>query len=365
MLAGFVQVCPHARVYSRIGGPQGARIGWSHLPDWLRVPDRDPAKTTSLELINGSRILPKPATGKAGRSYNAQLLIFDEWGHQEAQREIMTAASPVARSAGNKIIGISTAAGAGNHFHEQWLLAQEGQGMFPVFVPWDAHPGRDEEWLQRATAGYDLWQRHQEFPSRAEEAFVLSGRSRFDMDALQAILAGCQEPIATELDGGLRIWEPPVQTGRYVCGADTAEGLARGDFSAAVILDFHTGLEVAELHPFTSLNGARHRAHQRVESTAASAGRRSPSLPCPRRLRLVGVASWAMGIRHTTGGTRHVPRCAHRPSCPRSFPCYRRPDAAHCARLPRVLGGPTPTALGRRGPTPQAAPRRAAGHHSV
>src|SRR5207248_159851 len=109
-------------------------------------------------------------------------------------------------------IGISTAAGAGNHFHEQWLLAQEGQGMSPVFVPWDARPGRDEEWLQRATAGYDLWQRHQEFPSRAEEAFVLSGRSRFDMDALQAILAGCQEPIATELDGGLRIWEPPVQT---------------------------------------------------------------------------------------------------------------------------------------------------------
>jgi hypothetical protein len=225
-----------------------ARVCWSHLPDWLRVSDRDPSKTSSLELVNGSRILPKPATGKAGRSLTAQLLILDEWAHQEAQREIFTAASPVARSAGNKIIGISTANGAGNHFHEQWLLAQESLGMFPLFIGWDARPGRDEQWLAHATAGYEPWQRHQEFPSRAEEAFVLSGRCRFDTEALDAILAGCREPVATELGGGLRIWELPRQSGRYVAGADTAEGLAKGDWCAAVVLDWESGLEVAELH---------------------------------------------------------------------------------------------------------------------
>jgi hypothetical protein len=51
-----------------VQGRNKARLCWSHLPDWLRVPDRDPSKTSSLQLANGSRILPKPATGKAGRS---------------------------------------------------------------------------------------------------------------------------------------------------------------------------------------------------------------------------------------------------------------------------------------------------------
>lgn len=122
--------------------------------------------------------------------------------------------------------------------------------MYPLFIPWNARPGRDEQWLARATTGYESWQRHQEFPAVAEEAFVLSGRCRFSMEALEDILAGCCDPIATEHLGAgtLKVWQMPTSNGRYVAGADTAEGLPKGDYSAATVLDWHSGVEVAELH---------------------------------------------------------------------------------------------------------------------
>lgn len=68
------------------------------------------------------------------------------------------------------------------------------------------------------------------------------------MDALGALLEGCTDPIATDLNGALRIWATPQPNRVYVIGADTAEGLAKGDYSAAVVLDWETGADVAELH---------------------------------------------------------------------------------------------------------------------
>src|ERR687886_139742 len=238
----FSQDEPKAKEFAR-----ECRIAWEHLPAWLQTPLADAQKTTTLELANGSRILPQAATERAARSLNCQLLILDEWAHQEYGQAIFEASAVTARSAGNKVLGISTANGAGDHFHRQWLLAQEGQGMHPIFLPWSIRPGRDEVWYAQAVKGYERWKAAQEFPAHPQEAFVLSGRCRFDLEDLDAILVGCREPVATELDGGLCIWEMPRQNGRYVCGADTAEGLAKGDYSAAVVLDYYRGLEVAEL----------------------------------------------------------------------------------------------------------------------
>jgi len=225
-----------------------ARTAWGTLPDWLRVPDKDPNKTSTLELTNGSRILPKPATAKAARGLNAQLLIIDEMAHQDDQAEIFTAVSPIARSAGNKIICISTANGSGNFYHEAWVAAEEGDGMHPIFLSWNVRPERDEAWLIGATKNYTPWMRAQEYPATPAEAFILSGRPRFDMDAITALLPNCSEPLGTELNGALRVWQFPIQNRRYVIGADTAEGLGKGDYSAAIVLDWQTGEDVAELH---------------------------------------------------------------------------------------------------------------------
>jgi len=228
------------------------RIAHEHLPVWLQTPVSDPHKTTTLELSNGSRVLPQAATERAARSLNCQLLILDEFAFQEYGGAIFEAAAVTARSAGGRILMISTANGAGDAFHTHWLQAQAGEGMHPIFLPWHVRPRPEfstlDQFYATATTGYSAHKAAQEYPARAEEAFILSGRGRFDTAALHAILEGCTEPIATDLNGGLTLWEMPVGGRSYVVGADPAEGLERGDYSAAVVLDRNSGLDVAWLH---------------------------------------------------------------------------------------------------------------------
>ncbi len=239
---------PHATEFAN-----KTRIAWDHLPVWLRASLRNPRLTTTLELVNGSRILPQVATEGSARGLNCQLLILDEFAHQEYARAIFQAASVTARSAGNKILVISTANGAGDIFHELWLAWENGEpgAMHGIFLPWDVRPGRDQAWYDRNTQGYEEWFKHQDYPSTPARAFALSGRSRFDHVALDDIaVASCHSPTRVDdLAGGyFRVWEEPQPGRRYVCGADTAEGLPKGDYDAAVIVDGRTGEDVAELH---------------------------------------------------------------------------------------------------------------------
>jgi len=157
------------------------RISYDYLPDDVKVPVVSTTITSSLRLVNRSRIIPKPTSPGAGRSFNAQVLVMDEVAHMMWADQVYAAASPVARSAGNRIVALSTAKGVGNLFHRQWTLAQAGEGMYPIFLPWYIRPGRDAAWLSAATRGYEKWQTAQELPTTPEEAFVLSGRPRFEV----------------------------------------------------------------------------------------------------------------------------------------------------------------------------------------
>ncbi len=239
----FSQDEPKAKEFAR-----KCRIAWDNLPTWLQVPLSNPQLTTTLELSNGSRILPQAATEKAARSLNCQLLVLDEFAHQEYGAAIFDAAAVTSRSAGQRILVISTANGAGNAFHLHWQQAVNDEGMHPIFLGWAIRPGRDQAWYTSATKGYSADKAAQEYPANPETAFILSGRGRFDTEALEAILAGCRAPIAIELNGGLKVWEMPAQGRSYVVGAEPAEGLHTGDYSAAVVIDQQTGLDVAWVH---------------------------------------------------------------------------------------------------------------------
>ena len=48
--------------------------------------------------------------------------------------------------------------------------------------------------------------------------------------------------------GPLSVWQLPQARARYVIGADVAEGLARGDYSAAHVIDAKSGQIVAHWH---------------------------------------------------------------------------------------------------------------------
>ncbi len=235
------------------------RVAYDYLPDAVRIPVINTAIISRISLVNRSRIIVKPTTANSARSLAAQVLIIDEWARQAPylQAQVFAAAAPTARSAGNRIVGMSTANGAGNFFHQQWVKATEGDSaMTPIFLPWFVRPGRDQAWYDQATANLPAWAAAQEFPADAAEAFILSGRPRFDIPALRAMTGVAPiETLPLGMDtttgqplGHARIWEMPMENGRYVMGVDTAEGLLRGDYSSATVLDYYTGLDVAELH---------------------------------------------------------------------------------------------------------------------
>jgi len=194
----------------------------------------------------------------------------------------------------------STANGVGGWFYDFWWKAVRGENEYlPIFLPWFDNPeyskpfisdyernafideierkvidpdGRivkTEEFLIKEQ--FDLsweqlhWRRwcinnklngnldlfRQEYPSTPEEAFISSGRPVFNANSLKEYAAKKQEPIfrgylqdksgqiVPESDGSgfVRIWKMPIKDRFYCIGGDVSEGLAKGDFSCAVVID--------------------------------------------------------------------------------------------------------------------------------
>lgn len=194
----------------------------------------------------------------------------------------------------------STANGVGGFFYDMWYAACRGENDFtPIFFPWFSDPNyttdfeteeekeefikeveamhadasgkmvHTDEWLliQQFHVTYEQlnWRKktiankchgdldmfHQEYPATPEEAFIASGRPKFDLKKVKEYEIACVTPtitcdlyqnrdIVTIVDnpkGYLKIWFRPEQDESYCIGADIAEGLATGDYSVAVVLD--------------------------------------------------------------------------------------------------------------------------------
>lgn len=193
----------------------------------------------------------------------------------------------------------STANGVGDWFHEMWQKAEKGLNEFtPIFLPWFIQPeyerkffteeekqafidqvnmvSRDYNGNEVHTYEYELMVKHeltyeqlnwrkytiqnkcqgddilfmQEYPSTAEEAFISSGRPKFNIRSLRKYQGQTSDPIRTgylkeETDGRITfmddpkgyvsIWKEPEPGLNYSIGADVAEGLASGDFSAGYV----------------------------------------------------------------------------------------------------------------------------------
>ncbi len=80
-----------------------------------------------------SKIQSLPATKGTGRGKPASLVIMDEWAHQPWQQEIWTAIKPTIAT-GGKIIGLSTANGLGDVFHQTCMGAQANENGFAFQV---------------------------------------------------------------------------------------------------------------------------------------------------------------------------------------------------------------------------------------
>ena len=235
------------------------KVLYERLPEWLlrATPPLAKDPTTSLIVwVNGSRVRSLPATRSAGRSFTASVVVLDEAAFLAWADQLFTALKPTI-DAGGQLIILSTANGIGNLFHRLWIRAVAGlNGFKTIFLAWWCRPGRTLEWYHAQLAEYDdPAMVKQEYPSSANEAFLVSGRVRFQPEWIERQAANVQSglpsrklPKALQHIDGLTVYALPRRGRRYVLGADVAEGLEHGDYSAGTLVDAETWEEVAHLH---------------------------------------------------------------------------------------------------------------------
>ena len=263
-----------------------------------------------LEWDGGSFVeVASAETVTSGRSYSIRHLLLSEYAYYRDAAKLMTGImQSVPDDSDTTIIVESTANGIGGPFYDLWQRATDPNaksGWATIFFAWWEHPEyvralpmpgnrfqdsltREEQDLQAAhnlTLAQLAWRRwaiaekcegnldrfHQEYPSTPEEAFLTSGRPRFDAVSL-ARMPIVRDPLAGELErvrvgtqeqvhfmphadgtGSLRIWKRPSKGRQYVIGGDSAEGIDVGDelgtsdpdYAVAEVFERETGDQVA------------------------------------------------------------------------------------------------------------------------
>tara|TARA_R110002020_G_scaffold204889_1_gene409229 strand:- start:4163 stop:5053 length:891 start_codon:yes stop_codon:yes gene_type:complete len=163
------------------------KYGFKHLPDWMieRGPKSLVEHQQRMGFDNGSLITSMPSASDPARGESASLIVVDEWAFLPNPEEAWASIEPVA-DIGGRIIGLSTANGSGNFYHQLWVGATTAANKFaPMFFPWSATEDRGDAWYQEKIESMLPWQLAQEYPTTPEEAFVKSGNPVFDLDILQ------------------------------------------------------------------------------------------------------------------------------------------------------------------------------------
>lgn len=238
---------------------QKAKYGYRFLPEWMKFRGPPVNMTqTKMEMANESYIESLPSASDPARGESVYLAIIDELAYLPNGDEAWSSIEPIA-DVGGRVIALSTANGEGNLFHKLWVGATSGTNRFKaMFHPWSAS-GRDQAWYDRQKEDLPEWQLAQEYPDNPDDAFLKSGRPVFSLDVLRALEV--RDPksrgyldkqhhwqFTEEVGGPLRVWEWPEADARYAIGADPAQGMEHGDFSAAHVINARNGHVVAVWH---------------------------------------------------------------------------------------------------------------------
>lgn len=253
---------------------QRAWFMFAALPEALRrdfevvTPERSdlPSEWIKLRHIPTgilSTMQALPATQRAGHGDTVTFGIMDECARMDYAREIYEAINP-ATSRGGRLAIISTARGVsnneppheGNFFHH--LYTRQG-GLAKVFLPWDLHPERDEDWYQREAMALPEVERNRQYPKTERDAFMLSGSLYFHTDDLNfyenehPIVVRKGQFAMSALDhwsfislsqGMIEVFEPPRNDVPYGISVDVASG-SGADYSVAHVIDLTSGQIVA------------------------------------------------------------------------------------------------------------------------
>lgn len=254
----------------------------------------------------GSITIGTAGTDTTGRGGTNMYLHCSEAAYYKNAKDVMASLlNGVPDVPGSMVIIESTANGMGGYYYDLWQKAKSGASAFvPLFFSWKDFPEYsmavpDPALFEGSLTGYErgirakhgltleqlYWRRwvigtklngdaelfKQEYPLTDMEAFLTSGRPRFDRESIltwpiqeplcgylqvNEIYGGKQISFEVNKEGWLRLWRRPLKGRNYVIGADVAEGIEiddapqddKYDHSSADVLDADTGEQVAHLH---------------------------------------------------------------------------------------------------------------------
>ena len=209
----------------------------SQLPKYLQLETATVGAEAMSFKSKLSRIHTLPSTEYAGVGETASLVIWDENEFHPNDKENWAHLKPTIDAGAHGIV-VSTAdpTTTDSHFKILWRESRAGNNNFyPMFIPWDAVPNRDEEWLERVKRDYYLeWQFRADYPATEEDALSpILGRGIFDAGILQKLQ---REALKEEeiRQGVIHIYHRPKVGIQYMAGVDIAEGRG-GDYSVCWI----------------------------------------------------------------------------------------------------------------------------------
>jgi hypothetical protein len=207
------------------------KIAYESLPMWLQQGVRVWNKG-DIELENNCRVMATSTASSAIRGYSISLLYLDEFAFVPTNiaDEFFTSVYPTISSGTQSKILISSTPNGMNHYYRMWTEAVEGQNGFThIEANWRQVPGRDQAWAddQRRILG------EEKFLQEMECEFMGSSGTLLSAAALKSL--AFVNPLHVS-DGGIKIYEKPVENQNYVIVVDTSRGKSL-DYSAFTVIN--------------------------------------------------------------------------------------------------------------------------------
>jgi hypothetical protein len=228
------------------------QYAYEELPHWLKPGiDEDSWNKHECRFDNNSRIVSTTTSKDSGRGMAISLLYCDEFAFVKTniQEEFWTSIQPTLSTGGRCIIS-STPNGNSNKFAQLWRGAENGLNEFKhMHIPWDAPPGRDEDFKNKQIGllGKRKWLQEYECEFLSEEhtlidTFVINQLEK-KMDKDYEDNQG-EPPVALEV-AGMQFYKKINRSLAYLVGVDVASGNGN-DYSVITVVEFPTMEQVLE-----------------------------------------------------------------------------------------------------------------------
>jgi len=225
------------------------QYAYQFLPAWLKPGIEDDGwNKHSMKFDNKSRIESTATSDDSGRGMSISLLYLDEFAFVKnaIAEEFWTSIAPTLATGGDCIMS-STPNGDSNIFAQIWRGANVGaNGFHAIFVPWDAPPGRDEEFKENEIGriGDRRWLQEYECQFLSSDALLIDSLT---LTTLTKIIKDIEPAFKMR---EVVFYKKPERDKTYLVGVDPATG-SGGDFTVIEVFEFPSMVQIAEFRSNT------------------------------------------------------------------------------------------------------------------